>query len=115
MQRPLSPAEVEFLASLCDPQVALCGQFPGLQRFLEAAIVERRLQDEQRIHNLNLEIGKIVQDRRLASSAVSRRRLTVQTIKTNPLAFKARLIAKAKIQTFDELRLADVIARNHSL
>ena len=93
----------------------LTARYADIHDLLRAAIVERVIHNEPRIKNLCEIVGKTVQSRREVASLNSRRALMIAAIKADPQTFRRRLLAKATLRSFDELRLDSVRRRRTSL
>jgi hypothetical protein len=89
----------------------MCERYPAIETMLEAASAERKLHNEQHMVILENGLEKILCERKNAESLVQHRSLSIASIKTDPAQFRRNLIVKAMIQSFDEIRLPNVVQR----
>ena len=113
--RPLTGAEVKLLASLANDQHSLHAQFPGIERLLEAALTEHRIQQQKLYTTLLAEYGDVLNSTKRVQSDLTRSQEIIQGLSSNPAEFKRRAIRRIRTITFNELRLPALIDRRKAL
>ena len=62
--------------------------------------------DEARLQECKLEFGRLLEDNKYLSSEIARTTMNIKAMQSDANAYRRRLIARARIPSFNEIRLA---------